>query len=453
VSLLLVDRIVELGPSLERRGDEVLEIPDETVLPGLYDHHLHLRALAASAASVRLGPPTVVDRVGFAAALAEAADRGSGERWIRGIGYHESVAGSLDRQLLDDLGPAVPVRVQHRTGALWTLNSVGVRALNLDDLDLPGVERDAAGRPTGRLYRMDEWLREALPGDPLDLHAVSRRLASLGICGVTEATPGQDAEALAALAEAVENGTIVQRLCLMAPPDVEVPAVGLVRRGPHKILLDDPTLPSPERLALEMRWAHDAGQPVAVHCVTLLQLVVALEALRLSGPRAGDRIEHAAVVLPEQFDLLRRLGVTVVTNPSFVLERGDAYLDEVDPADRPHLYRAASLRRAGIPMAAGTDAPFAEPDPWPAIEAAVHRRTRSGRVLGPDECLDRAEARALFSGSAEVPATPRRIEVGAPSDLCLVEGFGEADQRDDPAGARTRITGTVVAGRLVHRRP
>ena len=34
--------------------------------------------------------------------------------WLRGTGYHESVAGELDRHALDRWVPARPVRVQHR---------------------------------------------------------------------------------------------------------------------------------------------------------------------------------------------------------------------------------------------------------------------------------------------------------------------------------------------------
>ena len=58
--------------------------------------------------------------------------------------------------------PACPVRVQHRTGAMWVLNSAALAATGLADLDDPGVERDADGRATGRLYRLDDVLRARL---------------------------------------------------------------------------------------------------------------------------------------------------------------------------------------------------------------------------------------------------------------------------------------------------
>ena len=96
----------------------------------------------------------------------------------------------------------------------------------------------------------------------------------------------------------------------------------------------------------------------------------------------GDRIEHGAVVPLELIGRLRDLGLTVVTQPGFVAERGDEYLADVDPADRPDLWRCGSLLAAGVAVGAGTDAPFGSADPWRAVAAAIDRRTEGGAMLG-----------------------------------------------------------------------
>ncbi|HVX23465.1 MAG TPA: amidohydrolase family protein [Acidimicrobiales bacterium] len=461
-------RIVEVAPGLARRpGEPVLDAAGRPVLPGLHDHHLHLRALAAAAGSVTAGPPAITDRAALAEALRGAAARLSGGAaarlsggggWVRAVGYHESVAGHLDRDALDRMLPGVPVRVQHRSGSLWVVNSAGADRLGLAAVRLPGVERDAADRPTGRLYRMDRWLGEQLGPAPVDLAATSARLASLGVTGVTDATPAATAPGIAALVDDVDAGRLVQRLHLMCPPDVVGWGHPLVTRGPCKVLLDDRSLPSPDELAGTVADCHRAGVPVAVHCVTAVQLVVAVaafDAARSTAPSppgggppvAGDRIEHASVVPPALLPAIRRLGLTVVTNPSFVAERGDAYLSEVDPVDRPDLYRCRSLLHAGVPVAAGTDAPFADPDPQQAVDAAVTRRTRSGRLLGPAEAVDRPVALALFGGHPGSPATPRRLRPGEPADLCIPDPADPAD----PDGPWRAMAATVVAGRVVHR--
>src|SRR5690606_9474406 len=99
----------------------------------------------------------------------------------------------------------------------------------------------------------------------------------------------------------------------------------------------------------------------------------------------GDRIEHASVVPTEVLETMRDLGVTVVTQPGFVTQRGDTYLREVAPHDRDCLYRWRSLRDAGVPTFASSDAPFGDLDPWAVIRSAVERRTHSDAVLGTDE--------------------------------------------------------------------
>ena len=67
----------------------------------------------------------------------------------------------------------------------------------------------AAGRPTGRLFRLDAWLRERLaPVAPTDLAAVGRRLASFGVTGVTDCTPTAAVAYFDTLAEAVRTGAL-----------------------------------------------------------------------------------------------------------------------------------------------------------------------------------------------------------------------------------------------------
>ncbi|HEY3749338.1 MAG TPA: hypothetical protein VGL80_09075 [Pseudonocardiaceae bacterium] len=85
-------------------------------------------AVAAAMHSVDCGPP----RVRTAAHLRDALRTAPPGDWVRGVGYHESVAGLLDRDVLDGMVPDRPVRVQHRGGALWTVNSVGLAALAAD---------------------------------------------------------------------------------------------------------------------------------------------------------------------------------------------------------------------------------------------------------------------------------------------------------------------------------
>jgi predicted amidohydrolase YtcJ len=440
-------RIVALAPALDpEAGEEVLEAPDTVVLPGLHDHHLHLRSLVAATRSAAVGPAEVGGRSELAAALRRApVDR---HGWRRAVGYHESVAGELDRSLLDALLPGAPVRVQHRSGVFWALNSAGLDALGLDALGVPGVERDERGLVTGRLFRMDEWLAGRLPDDdPVkEIAAVSRRLAATGVVGVTDATPHATAPGVAALVEAVAAGALRQRLHVMCAPDVEVGCHPLVSRGPQKVMLDDDRLPALEDVVELVRAWHRSGAPVAVHCVTVVQLAFTLAVFAAAGSAPGDRIEHGSVVPAEFVGPLAAMGLTVVTNPGLVYERGETYLQEVDERDLPFLYPCASLVAAGVTVAAGTDAPFGPEDPWTSVRTARTRRARRGDVVGAHEAVPLPSALALFSGYASDPGRVRRVALGEPGDLCFL-----ADGDLPGPGQPDTVVATVVAGSVVHR--
>jgi predicted amidohydrolase YtcJ len=407
------DRIAAVGARLRAGAadDFVVDARGGAVIPGLHDHHVHLAALAAAVRSILVGPPAVVDLDGLATALRGAP----GDGWIRAVGYHESVAGMLDRRRLDDLVPDRPVRVQHRSGGLWILNSRGLDAVRADEADIAGIERDEHGAPTGRLWRLDGWLATRVPPTPLDLATVAQRAAGWGVTGFTDADPVRTQRDVDLLA----GGGLGQRVTLMSADGLCLP--DRFSAGPRKVLLDDATLPPVGELAERFRRAHDDGQTVAVHCVTRVQLVAALAALADAGVRNGDRIEHGGVVPDELRPQLRELGVTVVTQPNFVAERGDDYLADVDPDDIAGLYPCATLQAARVPVAAGTDAPFGGPDPWAAIRAAVHRRTRAGHVLGPADRLAPAPALELFLGRPDAPTVRRRIGPGEPADLCVLD--------------------------------
>jgi predicted amidohydrolase YtcJ len=180
--------------------------------------------------------------------------------------------------------------------------------------------------------------------------------------------------------------------------------------------------------------------------VTAAAAALAVAAVDEVGPHPGDRIEHGAVLPLGLAARIAELGIAVVTNPGFVAERGDRYRIEVDAADVPDLWRCRSLLEAGVPVGAGTDAPFGRADPWAAMAAAIDRRTADGHVIGPKEALDPLRALDLFLSPLEQPGGPARtIEVGAVADLCLL-ATPLAEALADPGSAE--VVAGVVGGVL-----
>jgi predicted amidohydrolase YtcJ len=422
------DRVVAVAPELEVRStDELLDAGGCGLIPGLHDHHVHLYGWAASQRSLVVGPPEVHDHRALVEAMV-ASDRNlPADAWLRGVGYHESVAGALDRHSLDALLPGRPVRIQHRSGAQWILNSAGLERLPAAVRGDPRVERDREGQPTGRLSRMDERLAQAWEPTKVDLAEVSALALQKGVTAFTDATPFSEQCKLSLLAEAKGRGEIVQHVTVMSAPGAHFSPPAGIRTGPVKVLLDDMTLPTFDELKAMVIDAHSHGRPVAVHCVTGVQTVLTLSVLSDAGTMPGDRMEHGALIAPELIPELERLGVTVVTNPGFVHERGDNYLVDVDPRDLDDLYRCDSLRRVGVNVLAGTDAPFGPADPWHVARTAATRQTASGTVLGENEAVPRPLALSLFFGGTDGffggvdgQGCPQLVAPGAASDLVVL---------------------------------
>ncbi len=433
--------IVEISSTIRpERGETEIDARGGALLPGLHDHHIHLLALAAGFDSIACGPPEVESHEELSRALGSARPIAG---WLRGTGYFESVAGPLDRDRLDALHARHPLRIQHRSGSMWFLNSAAIQRLELDSGPrLPGIERDRKGRATGRLFRMDAWLRNRLPSRAVpDLSSVGTRLARLGVTRLTDATPTNGRNELALFRKAQAEGELPQRLRLMGDLSLSIRDTSdSLEVAEHKILLDESDLPDLGELTERISTAHEAERAVALHAVTRTEIHFALAALEAAGVRPGDRIEHASVSTVEARDTIRRLGIRVVTQPNFIVERGDAYRMDVPVRDLPHLYLLRSWLDAGVPLAAGTDAPFGRADPWLAMRAATTRRTRSGEPLGIGERVEAETAIALFSDAAAArTANTTPLRPGRVADLCLLDAPWK-DVREDLAGDHVAMT-------------
>jgi predicted amidohydrolase YtcJ len=443
--------IVAVGePGSVSSGRDAIDARGGALLPGLHDHHIHLLALAANRESIHLGPPEVGTGSAFTRALRSAADARPGDGWLRGVGYHESVTGELGRETLDLVVADRPVRIQHRSGAMWMLNSAALHQLGIDEVGPPGVELDAYGAPTGRIYGLDDWLRSKISSPPPDVGKVGRELLGYGITGVTDASPTERASDALLLAAAVDQGTLPQHVQLTGGLGLDPDAGSSLARGPVKLVVADHDLPSFDQLTSAIAAGHALGRAVAIHAVTRVGLVLALAAWREAGAAKGDRVEHGAVVPPEQAAELAELSIVVVTQPVFVTDRGDQYLAEVDREDLVHVWPYRSLLAAGVRVAPSSDAPFGDPDPWRGMAAAVTRRTTGGRSLGAGEAVAAQTVLDGYLSPLEMPGgPPRRVKPGAEADLVLLH-VGLRHALAEPSADLVAMT--MRAGRHFSRR-
>jgi predicted amidohydrolase YtcJ len=417
---------------LRRPSTRLIDCHGAVILPGFIDAHLHLRAYAATFRGIDCRPQTVRSLDDLHAVLQWHSRHLRPGEWVVGYGYDEF--GLAERRHptrwdLDRVTTNHPVRLAHRSRHAWVLNSVGLARLGITrEFTAPAggwVERDAAsGEPTGLLVGLDAYLRQRLP--PLTTPELFRSglrqccdtLLSAGVTTVQDASPTNDLAAYEAFHGWVGSGDIRLRLMLLMGASAlsEMVAAGITPgQGPPclrvqgvKIRLDEASgvlHPPWEELEAQVWSAHQRGVPVAIHALEPPALVSALQAIRLAQarlpkPDLRHRIEHAALCPEVCIDELAALRVTVVTQPAFLSYHGRRYVSEIDPGQRPWLYRVKSLLARGVPVAASSDAPVVPPRPLEGVHAAVTRRTPEGDVIGPDERVSVAEALWLYTQGA-----------------------------------------------------
>ena len=437
-------KVLELGLIAPLRNEEVIECKQNLIIPGLNDHHAHLASYAASLNSIKCGPPEIKSP----AELKSALENAPGSEWLRGIGFHESVSPKIDRDWLDRYGPNRPIRIQHRSGRLWILNSLGEAIIQQRADSLARHERKRLSQAAGKLYDVDELISNLTRAEPPPLTTASQILTSYGVTGINDMTPANDPESFNWFNELQMKGDLQQkilmsgRLKLSDCTDTETLAVGST-----KVHLHDNMLPDFEEFVDLIKKSQTQRRGVAVHCVTEVALVFTLAAMRASGYSAGNRIEHASVVPTTLIDQLKELDLAIVTQPNFLHEKGDYYFKEIPAKDHDYLYRCRSLIDADVPLAFGTDMPFGKADPWKAMQAATNRQTLEGHVFNYNERVTPEQALEGFLGTLESPFKKRKVSINSKADLCLLDA--PWDQIRSDLDAR-HVAHTIIDGEIVY---
>ena len=195
--------------------------------------------------------------------------------------------------------------------------------------------------------------------------------------------------------------------------------------------------------------AHEEGRGVAFHCVSQVELLYALEALRGSPNRNLDRIEHASLVSPDYFEMMRDMEVLVVTQPGFIWSKGEQYLKDVDARDQIDLYRYGSLLENNIPVIASSDSPYGPVSPWKIIGTAADRKTREGQVVGAEEAVSRSIAiEGYLTKPGKLSERKMSLNPGEPADLCVLKAGFSLEK--DSLNNEEPVAHTIVNGELLY---
>lgn len=414
----------------------LIRLAGRTVAPGFIDCHLHFMEGASVAAGLSLlRCHTIGDLL---ADLRVAAGKTPPGNWLRAFGCDETLMRERRGPTREELDHSVaknPLRLRHQTLHASWLNSRAINLLGLERADFKPPEgaslvRDGAGRLTGLVAGMEEWLTSRMPrvtAAELEARAriFSRELAAAGITAFTDATVRNGPDEVALFARLAAGGAIAQRMSIMVGP-AYIEAIPPLRQvaaaagiGIAGVKFMNVALWEPPRLVRAVANAMAQGTDCAFHCTEIEELEATLNAIAAARSRAHKpmletvayRIEHGGLIPPDYPERIAALGAWVVTNPGFVYYRGAKYAG--DPGLMPYLYRARSLAAAGVSLAAGTDAPVTPAKPLAAIAAAVTRVSTEGYELAPDEKISADAAFALFTSAAARLARMGNGEVAA----------------------------------------
>ena len=480
------DRIVWVGSSDDaksfvRSGTTVVDCAGGTLLPGFHDAHMHLLAYAAALDSVDCSPNKVSSIAELKTAIRFRATNTSEGNWIRATGYDEtslSEGRHPTRWDLDDAAPSHPVRLDHRSGHGCVLNSAALALVGIHDStdEPPGatIVRDLrSGQPSGLLLEMSDYLDDRIPSPPVEeiensVRRASRILLSHGVTSIQDATHRnsmQRWELFGKLRSSIED---MPRTTIM--PGFhhleEFTRNGLhfgfgdswLRIGHVKQMLTASSgrqTPSHDELCRAVSRSAASGFPAAIHAVGRESIISAAESIQSATATSGavlrHRIEHCSEGTPDVIESVARSSAWVVTQPGFVHHSGDRYLKTVESSLLPHLYPVGALARAGVRLAFGSDAPVADPNPMPAICAAVTRLTDQGRHLGSGQAVGLFDALAAYTvGAAASSCLEDSLGTIAPGMLADMALFGEDVTSAEPERIRDmRPAMTVLGGKVV----
>jgi len=429
---------------LKTAGDKTkkINLGGKTMLPGFVDSHGHAYLIGIQASTANLLPPP--DGSGkdipslqklltdWAATHQEAVKKVG---WIAGFGYDDSQLAEQRHPTRDDLDKVstdLPVLIFHQSGHLGVVNSkalelAGVTAETKDPKGGVFRRRKGSQEPNGVLeeyafFYLVSMLAANFDDDVNDKLVVegTRLLASFGY------TTGQEGRAMGAGLDSMKRVADAGKLKidLVSYPDIlEVnnpkPTMSYsnhYRVGGVKLTIDGspqgktawltkPYYVPPEgqgkdyrgyaaidekttNEAVEKAFAH--GWQILVHANGDAASDRFINAVRLAKekyPNVDNRpvLIHGQVLREEQVEEIKKLGIFASLFPMHTFYWGDWHRDSVlGPERAENISPTGWFMKRGMMFGTHHDAPVALPDSMRVLSATVTRKTRTGKVLGPE---------------------------------------------------------------------
>lgn len=431
------------------RNPQVVNLDGRTLLPGFFDPHGHVSMVGLQARYANLLPAPDGQGDDIPALQGITHDwMSTHDQLVRdtqlviGFGYDDSQLKEHrhpTRTELDAISDSVPILFMHQSGHLGVANSAALKAAGIS-ASTPNPDGGAFRREDGSQEPngvMEETALFTVMGalfTRLDLQANlemiregARFYSSFGYTTAQDGRSSTDTcRMMAMLAERGELPIdilsfpdILTSTDVMATPLYRKNYVGKYRIGGVKLTIDGSPqgktawLSQPYYIPPEGKPASYRGYPAAteqqvldavelafkndwqieVHANGDAAIDLLIGAVRDATNRHGakDRrpvLIHGQTVRMDQLDELKTLGIVPSLFPMHTFYWGDYHRDSVlGPRRAEFISPCASVVRRGMRFTSHHDAPVANPDAMRVLSATVTRRTRSGDILGPDECV------------------------------------------------------------------
>ena len=460
--------IVDIAPAgaLSRNG-ALFDADGAWVIPGLWDHHVHVVQWALAAQREQLGATTSAAHA--AAVIAGAAVLPDGRRV--GTGFRDALwPDSPSLAVLDAATGDVPTYlINADVHSVW-LNSAALRREGFEPDGVGILREEPAFEISRRLNAVDP-----ATSDPL-VERMARNAASRGVVGLVDLDMAWNEDAWA---RRLAAGFDALRVSFGIYPEFLDRAITdglqtgdrargsgspLATVGPMKVITDgslgtrtaacshgypgDPhnhgvlTVDLATLVDLMTR-ATQAGIASAIHAIGDVANSHALDAFAATG--AWGTIEHAQLVAHADIPRFARLGVGASVQPEHAMDDRDL-TDTIWREQTAQPYPLKALADSGAALFFGSDAPVSPLDPWGAIASAVHR-TRDGRA--PWQPHQRVPAQtALAASTRGGSAVPARVDPGDIADLAVCEN--DPLTADEESLRSMRVAATLLGGRLTH---
>jgi len=501
-------QIAAVGKDQEIKGlcsghTKILNLSSRLVVPGLVDGHAHFCSFGQTLSLVNL--KNLSSLAQCRQKIRTAVSTYLPGEWIVGRGWDDrqwEENRQPTRRDLDDLAPANPLMMFRADGHTVWVNSLALEKAGVTKVspDPPGgkIERDpVTGKPTGILREAIGVLRKFIPRssqEDLKAAALAAQQEALksGLTGIHSSEMLPQFEALAELDK--EEKLKLRIYHLLRPQEIDALSVRDIKPGSgsprlwvgHLKLFADGSLGSGtallhepygndpanqglsviplETLRDQIRRTYAWGGDVAIHAIGDRAVSNCLAAISEARKKEGigpgekrDRIEHVQLHRSSDLALFRNLEVTASVQPVFTATDWRQAEEKWGHPRCRQAYAWKTLRKAGISVQFGSDAPFDQINPVLGFQAAVTRQTPEGEPAGgwfPEERLTLEEC---IEGFTRIPAwTSHResslgsIGPGKRADLTVFEkNLFEVAPENWPSIA---VEMTIIDGEIVYQK-